>query len=266
MFETVEDYENSIDFLNSLNIPQLNEWENSIQFKSLRRNSDNKNAYVDNIFGTLMNQNSQIVIQNKLFTIDVAAEKITVSDFNNKLKSDGVKEFSTQQNVIDIVFKNGTDTDFYNGKLKADKVEHIWYTNDATRRIEADIRYFSLGIYFTLIIEIEHRNKVIIGGGTSWQVFESGGIYMGYSVDCTSQFRVSKTVFKSAYDVNVTSQSRWGTKPDYDYRIWNSTNRLDAYNITVYFDCESEENGLSYSRKILTLENNKAAIKKPKCQ
>ncbi len=81
IFSSEENLQNCINFLNSIGDEKFDDWENYYCFNSLRRSQNFKNAEekTDNLFATLLNCNSEIIIGSNKFTIDFDKEKVYVS-------------------------------------------------------------------------------------------------------------------------------------------------------------------------------------------
>ena len=110
MFSSEENFQKAIDFLNTIGDENFDNWEQHYGFKSLRRSLDFEKVHqkTDNLFATLLNNNSEIIVESNRFKVDFENEKIFTTFADDIAEVSKRGEFSqntvTAYNFTDDVF------------------------------------------------------------------------------------------------------------------------------------------------------------------
>lgn len=165
VFSSEDNFQKGIDFLNSLGDENFDEWEDNFSFNSLRSSSSFEKVHqkTDNLFATLLNSNSEIIIGANKFTVDFIEEKI-YSTFieDNEEVSIGVgsshnKEtiFSFNDDVFSILKNEAEPKATYCGGR--DVASYFPFSGWLGDHIHLRVRYYTIGIYNTVTIRMEQN-------------------------------------------------------------------------------------------------------------
>lgn len=180
-FTTIESYVNFVsdennDLENDLAKIRTTKFQNYLQSKenssSFQAKSDglaeNTNE-MDDLLGQLLNRDGAIIINNKLFKIDIIDQKVYVIDFLKdddyniaikkiKDKDKSVKIYSTDDDVLDLVENEGFEQKSCGGigsgtypvYSNNNNALVIGNMNGTEIKLNAGVKYFKAGIYFKL--------------------------------------------------------------------------------------------------------------------
>ena len=172
-FKTKETYEDALLVLNNMTNSELDEFEQSLNFKSLRKYYiDNKLdtlPYYDKIFFTILNQENEIIINGNYFKLNFEHGNLIVKKIkDNDLKSYSNADsfiFSLEEDVLEII-ENTTDLKSYLDDEFCNSYSTNWITmNKLVNGItHYKMGYIKYGIYFTLKAKIEETD------GITWMV------------------------------------------------------------------------------------------------
>lgn len=174
MFSSEENFQNAIDFLNSIGDENFDNWENHYGFKSLRRSPDFEKVHqkTDNLFATLLNDNSEIIVGANRFKVDFANEKIHVrfaSELTTGAKGSIIDNgpemvFNFADDIFFLLEKGiGVKGTYCGGRDVQTSVDLIFVDVPVYFRV----RCYTIGIYNTVSIHANPSNALqLIANGT----------------------------------------------------------------------------------------------------
>lgn len=229
VLKTVESYESLITKLSTMTASQIDDWENSIGYKSLRNTISQeellKSGYNDLIFSSLINSDGIIQIENFVFKVDLKnglVYALPEIDFSAETVSfTNTKHcYSVESNVIGIVFNN-ENCDLVS--KACDSEDTGWYTwSTSGGAVEYRIRYFKAGIYFTLNAEIQKDHY----GGAEY-------IYLETYNGSTSFYRRNSSCY-------TYTDNDGGYNKSYNLRMFQGTLPRTAFRYYVTFYLRDE--------------------------
>jgi len=195
-FETVEvvngrikfkneiNFQKAIDFLKDKTSEELDEWEQSIGFTSMRSvykpNPEDRPIETD-LMATVLNGDGIVQIGRHAFNVDKANERVYVlfEPTENgiallKLRNEvpnSIVYYSTAEDVLSIIQTGGNPTpagseNCYRGDSKEKNAPEYTYENK-TYRLKMRIKYYKYGINHHLVSTMEHQYKKSIGWGNA---------------------------------------------------------------------------------------------------
>jgi len=222
IFKTVKDYENAVEYYKSIDIEEIKKIETSLEFNSLR----NQNNYqpFDNIIASLLNCNKEIIIADKIFTIDMNKEIVSVKNIN-MLKNESATMYSTKQDVLQLVFNEKKPIEI--AELKDMGSYYTWPNVGRNLEAKARVCYFKAGIYFWLVAEIETKKINILEG-------YSGSVTLKYRVLTGGSYEIDK-LFGGDDRKTIPTVQESGKNTSYKYQPYNGTRPLNKYYFPVEF-------------------------------
>lgn len=225
VFNTREDYENTIAYLSKKGDSYFPVWEKEIGFTSERKieqEQKNKESEFDALFATLLNPERIIQIGNHVFKVDMKKEKVYVlnkTEYSNSesFKTRKYSSYSIYDNVLDVL--EGADTQNpESGNFCDPQKEGYYYWNSSAGQVMYKIVYQSAGIYHSLLAKIKKDH---------W----GGPEYISLSTDdlngpCFARYKNHCDNYKD---------SDGGYDREYELRPYQSTRRLTAFRWRIYF-------------------------------
>lgn len=238
VFSSEENFQKCIDFLNSVGDENFDEWENHYGFNSFRRSPSFKNVKekTDNLFATLLNCNSEIIIGANKFTIDFNKEKVYVSYANEIIdtKSEAgtsasiTTEYDFTDDIFSIIEKGGAETKgtYCGGRDIASSFPLFGWPGDY---IWLRVRYYTIGIYNTVTIRME---QVF----TFWDMYIYSNLVMGFHTNTGESTWANKRT-SGTFDGIDEERS---TPGDLEVRPYARTRRLTYLylNSDFYASCD----------------------------
>lgn len=229
-FSTVEDYEVTISELNNIGDAGFDSWEDEIGFTSLRRKIGKTVDYPikDDLLGTLLNEDYEVVIEGKLFQLDYENNSVKVTDLSSELKSSNLtKSISMDSDVLSVVFegeepeiKEVNDSD----QLKPKEGPFYWETSAGP--VKYKLCYENVGIFRSLQAKIKQVNN--IGKFSSVEIG-----YYAYNGWYKKKNRNGVIKIKEDDDA--------GTDRDLHYRPYWGTRKLVQYDFKVEFSYDDKK-------------------------
>ncbi len=229
-FATDEAYDEALTFLAKDEQQNFAEWNQKVDFVSLAKVNKCKKEELpvfDNIIANMLNSESLIEIQGKIFKLDFDKQIVLVFENHNAYLNDKCSktysfndevltmEFGTQEEIESI--KTTKATDFYLPSFRT------WY-NVGNTDVKYRIAYVKLGVYFTLYALIKKT------------AIQFGGTYVSV---CASGYYKPKNKSKVSYDCDDYFAQGWGPI-EYIARPWSSMRSLEYYYIEGFFHASSE--------------------------
>lgn len=228
-FTTREDFDNAITYLNENSPESFKEFEENLNYKSMRsvttEEAREKIGIYDDLLATLINPEAMIEINGSVFKLDALNETVTMvnsKDFEDKssFASRNAYNFSTHDDILSIL--DGTDegeadSDFRGGKCKKNKVGPIYFYGPNNFKIRYKSVYQSSGFMRSLIFKI----KKLSGGND----------YIGLKTDGYNYYTYKK--FGKTRKVNIPYRNKGGGDRVYKYRPYSSSRRLKAYRFSI---------------------------------
>ena len=251
VFEDPNNYQSAIDYLACIGDANFFEFENRINYNSMRKifSELNKELPVDDeLLAVLLNDEANIQIGEYIFHLDFENKTVDAKlvTSNQVLKS--TLSYSMEDDIIDLVFNEeevlnelkGADSYCDGAKLG------YYYWSTVNGDVKYKIVYQRAGIYYSL------QAKIKKDGWTQ------GAVYISLSTSSTP----GETTF---YRNNVgcwdfASNSTGGYGHEYNIRPYSKSRRLSAYRYFINFygrdDNTSPPGGLSQPLVIKCQENN----------
>jgi hypothetical protein len=231
VFQSIEDYENTIDHLAKIGDGNFAKWENEIGFNSMRKNFTetelNKTGIVDPLLATLLNKDAIIQIENEVYKIDVPNESVKVINVSlysglNSFGSKSARTYSTQDNILEMIKGNITRA-ICNGCPGGSNDKYG--STASSVNISMKVVYQRAGIYYSLQSKIKKDN--CLNGCPSVGIYLSG----------------SASYQKCGGGSGTPSNAVGGTEREYNWRAYEGSNRLKQYNFNVNFSINDTNDG-----------------------
>jgi hypothetical protein len=180
---------------------------------------------MDELFATLLNQNSEIIIGAEKFSFDFATETVSVSVIMNDNVSKGSK---TVYNFEDDYFSIQDDNNSENSKTDYCKsLDLTWdfYTNFlGAPTMRCRVRYFNFAIYHTLSAQFEHTT------GYTFDPYHEFGLYTEGHCFVTNRNQYNNR------DISLSSPIiSYNLNNGITYRPYQNSRRLTDYRLYVNF-------------------------------
>ena len=233
VFETEEDFQTTLDFLNEADAQMLNNFEQTLGYKSFRTAHPNligtENKYEDELFLSMINPNAEIIIAKHLMKVDFETEKtlvIPVDENNTRLKSATTLNFDWDDDVFEYL-ENGNSNSFKSKYCGGAKVkDRSWEFNKGDvynyAHLRIKISFSRYGFYNAILIQF--KAKQLVGN------FKIYGSYKTEGSNYYKPRKKNKTSFSKQRSRTFT-----GTGQTIYDRPYNRTRRLVDYNVNVRF-------------------------------
>ncbi|WP_396632919.1 hypothetical protein [Maribacter sp. R86514] len=248
-FPTRDDYEKALNRLGQMSTQELEEWSNTVGFKSMQitlTESERESLGIyDDLLATLINSKGQIKIGDYILNLDAIEEKVYANqiDKNNSeiLSSKSSKTFSINDNVLDILEGNEEETISLRSSY-CDKSKISWNLdfNSLPNKIHAKVVYQKAGFLNSLQSKIEEE---FFSGDSNWRMF--------LKTNGTNNFWINKIT-----NGNIGPyESTIFNKANKSYRPYYSSRRLKDYNFSIEFWAQSETDNI-LRKKTITINCN----------
>ena len=233
-FQTVEDYEEALDYLTKIETDDFKGWDNRLTFKSMRKECESKKMDVedmpiaDNVLASVLNQNAEMQIQGKIFILLPETEHVLVYDnFKDYTNKTNERKYTFDDEVITIEFgsveDNYEEVDTANECLDCKDAKgsycngyypdiRKWEPFGRVSYVKYRVSYKRWGVYYTLKARIWRQG--------------SGGVITSVSIYGNWENKKSSGSF---------NDSSSGTEHNYTERPYSSSRRLKDFYIEANF-------------------------------
>jgi len=192
VFETVEDYEKTIDDLIELGDENFHLWEEGLNFTSLRSIKTNDEleemSFSDPLLASLVNPNAIIEIEGVVYKLSLEEEKVYsipsefFEDENSFFNTSNIIEYSIDDEILYPEKKENIT----NNKSICQSQNTNWHTwNCSGGNVQFRNRYFKSGVYFSLVARIEPNgpgvNGLVSTMNCSWTNSKGNSTFNGSS-------------------------------------------------------------------------------------
>lgn len=237
IFTTLAEYEKRIEEMSAQNDDELISLAANDSFISMYEfdvsiNDPSNQPEYDIILGLLLNPQGVIQIENYVFKINLATETALVyqltsnevanqekvTELYNNNKSAGISEYSTNDDLLDLL-----DGTFEEGKrnCSSEKIDDYWDTFSG--RVMYKIVYQKAGIYFSLQSKIK---KDHLGGTEYLSISTNDDPYVG-----------GENFWKNKKNCDTWFKYDSGYDREYNIRPYSSGRALTDYLFSINFYC-----------------------------
>ena len=233
VFETEDDFQEIINFLNNSSDDELDDFEKILNFNSFRKSNKmfiNNNKFNDKLFFSLINPDAEVIINNYLFRIDFDKERTfatLLSEDNKNLKKSSNFDFSFDEDAFDIL-ENGRQSRLKRRFCGNNKKVTTWEFNKGDvynyAKLEAKVQFQRYSIYKAIMIKFNMQDHA--GGLLKMDVH-----YVTVGENYYTEHRRSQSNFtrEKSGNLRVKGNSIWD-------RPYSSTRNLKHYRVSIKFD------------------------------
>jgi hypothetical protein len=252
VFPTKQDLEGCQGYLQDKTNDELNSWESGLGFISKRKNalSDNKSQWDDKYFMSVVNTDNLIQVGDTIYNIQPdrdsvwflknasqATGQLIASLVNRQVIENRIEAITAETAILD-------DPEYRcSGAPSGNHPLYSYYLYPTTTdRVEASVRYFTAGVWFSLVARCEHQTLASSGWYNSAP--SSNFMQIGMNYVSSSWKRCSQTTASTAYNgAGYWSANQVIRRPYY------SISKLKNYSMSAsfYYRLSAAHNWTSFS-------------------
>lgn len=232
IFETIDEYQEALDYLGEIGIDNWPKWEEAVDFVSRRASFDNTTIKTDPLipdplFATILNNKFEIQIGEFIYQLDPIKDRVISFAVDSDTKAKRIySDFSFDDEVLAIVQGLPAHKD---DKCEPFRNDYCDQTTSLGTDIDAWTRYYKAGIYSSLYLEI--KTTEISTSYVGWEYREDGywdnGSSRGDLVKGTGVYGSQKSYYESIYH-------QWRDLRDYEIYVEFYYDAIGTWNCDNY--------------------------------